>query len=92
MTLRQEKVIDKMEVLEDGHIQVREATRIFEDDVMIAETFHRHVVSPGQDVTKEDPRVQALAQADHTPERVQRHNAKMDAKRQRRAQRQARNR
>lgn len=39
--LRQETVIDRIEVLEDGEIRVRHARRIFDGDALIAETYHR---------------------------------------------------
>ena len=40
-------------VLPDGQIQSRKATQIWEDDKMLAETYHREVLEPGQDVTKQ---------------------------------------
>lgn len=54
--------IDRMEVLEDGNIQVRHITTFMENGVEIGKgEYHRHVVSPGDDVTKEDAQVQAIA-------------------------------
>lgn len=54
-------VIDKIEVLEDGQIQVRRTNRVLKDGVKIAETYHRHVIAPDQDITNEDNRVKAVA-------------------------------
>ena len=56
-------VIDKIEVLEDGQIQVRRADKILRDSVEIAKTYHRHVLSPNDNLTNEDPRVIAVAKA-----------------------------
>jgi hypothetical protein len=65
-----EKIIsvDLIEVLENGSIQVRTKTAIMEDGKQISGTFHRHVVSPGDDYRAEDARVQAVCAAVHTDE------------------------
>ena len=68
MALEKVSVVDLCEVTEGGHVQVRVATRIFEDGNVISQTFHRHVVSPGQDYSAEDPKVQAICAAVHTPD------------------------
>jgi hypothetical protein len=44
------------------------ATIIKKDGTEIAKTYHRHVMSPGDDVTNEDPKVQAIANAIWTEE------------------------
>ena len=46
MALSKVTVIDKIEVLEKGNVQVRTATRVLEDDVELSSSFHRHVVEP----------------------------------------------
>jgi len=58
--------VDLIEVLENGCIQVRTKTAIMEDGKQISGTFHRHVVAPGDDYSKEDARVQAICAATHT--------------------------
>ena len=63
MALTKEVVIDKIEVLESGSIQIRQATRILEDDVVLSTSYHRHVLERGADLTGEDPRVVAIANA-----------------------------
>ena len=63
MTLRERTIIDRIEVLEDGSVQVRRATVIQRDGVEISRTFHRYVLSPGMDLTQEHPRVAAIARA-----------------------------
>ena len=66
MSLTKEIVVDKIEVLENGTVQVRTCTRIMEDGKQISGTFHRHVVAPGDDYSAEDARVKAICAATHT--------------------------
>lgn len=61
-------VVDKIEVVENGCVQVRTKTAIMEDGKQISGSFHRHVVAPGADFSQEDARVQAICAAVHTPE------------------------
>jgi hypothetical protein len=68
MDLIEKTIIDKIEILESNSIQVRKATIIEKDGIEITRTFHRHVVSPGADITNEDPKVQAIASAIWTEE------------------------
>jgi hypothetical protein len=68
--LTKETVVDLMEVIESGCVQVRKATRIMEDGKVLSQSFHRHVVVPGQDYSQEDSRVAAICAAVHTPEVV----------------------
>jgi hypothetical protein len=68
MALTEKTIIDKIEVIENNSIQVRTATVIEKDGVEISRTFHRHVVAPGADLTNEDPKVQAIANAIWTDE------------------------
>ena len=68
MALEKQVVTDKVEVVENGTVQVRTATRIVEDGNVISTSYHRHTVAPGQDYSNEDARVQAICAATHTPE------------------------
>ena len=68
MALTETTIIDKVELVENNSIQVRTATIIERDGTEISRSFHRHVVSPGDDVTNEDPKVQAIANAIWTEE------------------------
>lgn len=70
MALEKQIVVDKIEVTENGTVLVRTATRIVEDGVVLSNSFHRHVVAPGDPWANEDPRVQAIVMATHTPEVV----------------------
>jgi hypothetical protein len=63
-------VVDLIEVIENGCIQVRTKTAIKEDGVEISSKFHRHVVVPGADVSGEDAKVQAIAASIHTADVV----------------------
>ena len=68
MALSKTIVVDKMEVLEMGQVQVRTATIVAEDGVELSRAFHRHVLEPGDDTTGEDDRVVAVAAARWTPD------------------------
>jgi predicted thioesterase len=62
--------VDRIEVVESGVVQVRTKIAIKEDGVEISSKFHRHVVVPGDDFSKEDSRVQAICKATHTKDVV----------------------
>ena len=76
MALTKEIVVDKIEVLEMGEIQVRTATRIKEDGKQLSSSFHRNVLEPSTknesdawvdtDISGEDARVRAVATATWT--------------------------
>ena len=68
MELTEITKVDQIELVENHSIQVRTATIIERNGTEISRTFHRHVVSPGDDVTNEDPKVQAIANAIWTDE------------------------
>jgi hypothetical protein len=68
MALIEKTITDKIEVLESNSIQVRTATVIEKDGTELTRTFHRHVLTPGADLTNEDPKVQAIANAIWTEE------------------------
>lgn len=70
MSLEKVTSVDLIEVIENGCVQVRTKTAIMEDGKQISGTFHRHVVSPGNDYSTEDARVQAICTAVHTAEVV----------------------
>ena len=77
MALTKETIVDKIEVLELGQVQVRTATRVLEDGAVLSSSFHRHVLVPSvktdgswgdTDISGEDARVQAIANATWTAE------------------------
>jgi predicted regulator of Ras-like GTPase activity (Roadblock/LC7/MglB family) len=70
MAILEKNIIDVIEILENNTIQIRNANIIEKDGVEIARTYHRHSLSPGDDVSNEDARVQAIANAIWTDEVV----------------------
>jgi len=67
MALSKTVLVDKIEVLEMGQVQVRTATIVAEDGVELSRSFHRHVLEPGDDTTGQADRVAAVAAATWTP-------------------------
>lgn len=53
-----------------GHIEVKEMRQVVDEDGNTIQVPHRHVVSPGEDVSKEAPLVQARAAEKWTPELI----------------------
>lgn len=79
MALTKETKTDRIEVLEDGQLQVREATIIMDDGKEISRSFHRYVLDPARDSTEgKDARVCAIAEAVWTPEVVAEREAKLE--------------
>jgi hypothetical protein len=75
VALTKETVVDKIEVLEMGQVQVRTATRVLEDGAVLSSSFHRNTLMPSTkasgswantDISGEDARVQAVANATWT--------------------------
>jgi hypothetical protein len=68
MALTETIKVDQIELVENNSIQVRTATIIERDGEEISRSYHRHVVAPGDDITNEDSKVQAIANAVWTEE------------------------
>ena len=75
MALTKKTLVDKIEVLDMGQVQVRTATKVLEDGKELSRSFHRHVIVPctkdsgswaDTDISGEDARVQAVANATWT--------------------------
>lgn len=66
--LEKVEIVDRIEVIENGCVQVRTKIAIMEDGNQISGTFHRHVVAPGDDYTGESDRVKAICSVTHTAE------------------------
>jgi len=79
--LEKQVVVDRIEVVEVGVVQVRTATRIVEDGNVISTSYHRHTVSPGQDYSQEDARVQAICAATHTADVISAYQAMIEEQR-----------
>ena len=78
MALTEKTIVDKIEVIENSSIQVRIATIIEKDGTELTRTFHRHVVAPGDNVSTEDPKVQAIATAIWTEEIIAAYQASLN--------------
>lgn len=79
MALEKKVTVDRIEVIVNGCVHVRTKTAIMEDGKQISGTFHRHVVAPGNDYSKEDARVQAICAATHTPAVIEAYRAAVAA-------------
>ena len=100
MALTKETVVDKIEVMEMGQVQVRTATRVLEDGAVLSSSFNRHHITPqtrvgevrdangnitkeafwtDTDISGEDARVQAVANATWTDSVKTAFQAMMDA-------------
>ena len=77
MALTEKIIVDQIELTETNHIQVRTATIIERDGTEISRTFHRHVLSPGDSIVNEDPKVQAIANAVWTEEVISAYQASL---------------
>ena len=78
MALSEETKVDKIEVVENGSVQVRTATVIKRDGVEINHSFHRHVLAPGDSLDGQDARVSAIATATWTDEVVTAYQASQE--------------
>jgi archaellum component FlaF (FlaF/FlaG flagellin family) len=78
MALEKVVSVDLIEVVENGSVQVRTKTAIFEDGKQISSTFHRHVVVPGDDYSAEDARVKAICAATHTESVIATYTASLE--------------
>lgn len=61
--LTEEIIIDLINVDENNKVHVRQATKVLRDGEEIAKTYHRWVLSPGDDISGQDARVQAICNA-----------------------------
>ena len=80
MALEKIAVVNRIEVVENGSVQVRTKTAIMEDGKQISGTFHRHVVVPGANYSQEDARVKAICAAIHTVDVIAAYKAAIAAK------------
>ena len=77
MALEKKVVIDLIETIENGTVQVRTKTAILEDGKEISSKFHRHVVAPGADYSAEDAKVQVICAAIHTADVITAYKASL---------------
>ena len=81
MALTETKVIDKIEVVENGTVQVREITRIMKDGNEVAHTYHRWAFEPEADLTGQPANVVAICNVAWTPEVIAAYKAQQEANR-----------
>jgi hypothetical protein len=77
--LEKVQIVDRIEVIENGIVQVRTKIAIMENGIEISNKFHRHIVAPGDDYSKEDAKVQAICTAIQTAEVVASYDAAIAA-------------
>ena len=64
----EEKIVaDKIEILENGIIQVRVRSDVLRDGLVIASSFTRKVLYPGDDFSQEGDKVKSICSIVHTP-------------------------
>jgi len=68
MALIEKTIIDRIEILENNTIQVREATIITKDDQELTRTYHRYVLTPDQDISDQNDKIKVIANAIWTDE------------------------
>jgi hypothetical protein len=81
MALTEVKVIDKIEIVENGSVQIREVTRIMKDGAEIAHTYHRWTFAPGQNIADQPEKVQAICNVAWTDEVIAAYAAQQEANR-----------
>jgi hypothetical protein len=80
MALKKEVKIDRVEVVENGIVQVRQATIITEDGNQISRTYHRWTIAPGEDYSTQEQQVQDICKVIHTPEVIAAYQAQQEAR------------
>ena len=60
--------IDKIEIVADWNIQVRQATVIERDGQFVARSFHRWVLTPDMDISGQEQKVQDICNVAWTDE------------------------
>jgi hypothetical protein len=68
MALTENISIDKIEVVNDWNIQIRQATIIERDGEFVSRTFHRWVLTPDSDISNQEQKVKDIANAAWTDE------------------------
>jgi hypothetical protein len=80
MSLDKQTKIDKIEIVENGTVQVREATIITDNETQVSRTFHRWCIAPGEDYSTQEQQVQDICKVSHTPEVISAYNAQQEAR------------
>ena len=81
MALDKQVLIDQIEVVENGTVQVRQATIITEDGKQLSRTYHRWCIAPSQDYSDQEDKVKDICRVTHTPEVIAAYQAQIEANR-----------
>jgi hypothetical protein len=81
MSLEKNTLIDKIEVVENGTVQVRQATIITDDGNQVSRSYHRWCIAPGEDYSTQDTKVQDICRVAHTAEVIAAYQAQQEANR-----------
>jgi hypothetical protein len=68
MALTERTEIDKIEIVQQWNIQVRQCTTIERNGEFVSNTFHRWVLTPDSDIGGQEQKVKDIANAAWTPE------------------------
>ena len=79
MAITKETAVDQITVTENGIVLYREATRIIEDGEEISKKYHRTSLTPGQDISDQPAKVQAICEAAWTPDVIAAYEAQQEA-------------
>ena len=81
MSLDKQILIDRIEIVENGTVQVRQATIITDDGNQVSKTYHRWCIAPGEDYSTQEQQVQDICKVAHTPEVIAAYQAQQEANR-----------
>lgn len=73
MALSERTIVDRVEVLVDGTVQVRQANQVLRDGVVISQTYHRNLIriaDPNPDLSWMDEATKSVVMAARTEERL----------------------
>jgi hypothetical protein len=79
MSLDKQTKIDRIEVVENGTVQVRQATIISDNGNQVSRTYHRWCITPGEDYSTQEQQVQDICKVTHTPEVIAAYKAQLEA-------------
>jgi hypothetical protein len=81
MSLNKQIKIDRVEVVENGTVQVRQATIITDNGNQVSRTYHRWCITPGEDYSTQEQQVQNICKVTHTAEVIAAYQAQQEVNR-----------
>jgi hypothetical protein len=81
MSLDKQIKIDQIEIVENGTLQVRQATIITDNGNQVSRTYHRWCIAPGEDHSTQEQQVQDICKVTHTAEVIAAYQAQLEANR-----------